>query len=128
MPVSDGRGLKAHVTTRRPRPEDPLLPHAVPPSGRAFSQLTRDDEMEGEEQNRRELHLPLSGRVSPFSLRRQRSSARRPPVAGHLLSAGEGGGGRLAPPGQSVFGKTQRTDDDGAASGRRANGHRRRNG
>ena len=65
--------------------------------------------MEGEEQNRRELHLPLSeGRTAfspsfPFS---QRSSALRPPVGGHLLSAG----GRLAPPGQSVFGKTQRTN------------------
>ena len=36
MPVSDGRGLKAHVTTRQPRPEDPLpLLHAVPPSVRA---------------------------------------------------------------------------------------------
>ena len=83
--------------------------------------------MEGEEQNRRELHLPLSGEGGkeggprfPLPLRRQRSSARRPPVAGHLLSAGEGGGGRLAPPGQSVFGKTQRTD--GRRGGEREEG------
>ena len=67
-------------------------------------------EGEGEEQNRRELHLPLSeereGRrtaFSPPSPSSQRSSALRLPVGGHLLSAG----GRLAPPGQSVFGKTQ---------------------
>ena len=81
--------------------------------------------MEGEEQNRRELPLPLSereeDRVFPFPFS-QRSSALRPPVGGHLLSAG----GRLAPPGQSVFGKTQLWTNGGDGGGETDNVSRHR--
>ena len=80
--------------------------------------------MGGEEQKRRrrELHLPLSGerrREGSFPLLPSSNGrARSDPRLADTCSRPAARGGRLAPPGQSVFGKTQRTSGARMANGR----------